>query len=108
MENNYLNHTVLIKDDTFILHSNGVPCECPFKSSVPAQDEFGRIKFISQPCTSRCPLFNYEEVECEPTMVDDTNVGTIEVESTVVLSCGKGSTYVVGLEMENKVKPLIN
>lgn len=41
-----------------VYHIDDKPAECPFKAGVPAQDNFQRVQFINQGCTSQCAMFD--------------------------------------------------
>lgn len=74
-----IKHTLQTSDNGKLhtLLSNGSPCTCPFKSSVPVPDKLGQPVFIGQSCNSSCPHFFLNEV------------------NEVILSCGHGA--VIGI-----------
>lgn len=91
----------------YVLHIDGKPAECPFKTSVPTQNNLGSITFISQPCTSMCAHFSMREQRNSVGGIsrdDDPKTGRHEV----ALTCGGSlvSTVCELTDPESKIKPL--
>lgn len=91
----------------YVLHTDGNPTECPFKTSAPTQDQYGRVVFITQPCTSQCAHFSMREKRDSIGGIsrdDSPKTGKHEV----ALSCGGSlvTTVCEITEPESKIKPI--
>jgi hypothetical protein len=79
-----------------VLHNDNVPCECPFKTSAPAQNNLGSITFITQPCTSKCVMFEMnEELESSGGIArDDKKTGRYRVR----LLCTSNAEFIAEIQ----------
>jgi len=97
-----LKHTLKKVKEQYQLCSNGLPCNCPFRTGTPVQNDLGSVGFINQDCNSTCPHFRIEEEISSPASVlmdqDKQTTGRV----IVTLTCGTYRPFSATIEEEPK------
>lgn len=86
----------------FILSVNGLQAPCPFKQPIPVNDTLRGSYIFSPPCSSLCPLFEFEEKGRTVLCVDGNKNEKI---TQVVLHCGDGERKIAIQEVIHYQEP---